>query len=563
MGRKVGSLLMLAVVALSVPAWAGQASISGRIKNATGVPQMGAMVEVISVTPNKIFKVFSDNTGYYLVDGLVPGAYDVKVTAASFLPTLRENVSLRNGSNLVVNLTLNTLTDAIRLLPAKQGTQEDDDWKWTLRSSANRPILRITNGQPVVVANGKNDRATRTSVAFVAGNDGSGFGGPSEMSTNVSLERSLFQTGVLSLKGDLGYGLGPNDTAFRAAYEHQMSDGSRPELAVTLRRFATSPTLALHDAALEAMTVRAADNLQLAGFIDLHAGAEFQTVQFMGHVNAYKPFGSLDVHLSPDTVFEYQYTTSMPNTRMLKGFDSAPADMTESGPRMSLVDSQSVLERARHQEVALSHRRGKYSLQLAYFNDRIFDTALGGVGEIGANLGNLLPDPYSGTFAYNAGDLQTHGMRFVVQRQLPDGMTATMDYAYGGVLELGDGVQNVNEVRSHLSCGYQHSVAAKLTGSLPHAKTQWITSYRWTNGSRALTPVDLFNSGPGQTDSYLNVFIRQPLPGTSFMPGKMEALIDVRNMLAQGYHPMLGPDGQTVYLVQAARSIRGGVAFVF
>src|SRR5947209_12254347 len=111
MGRKVGSLLMLAVVALSVPAWAGQASISGRIKNATGVPQMGAMVEVISVTPNKVFKVFSDNTGYYLVDGLVPGAYDVKVTAASFLPTLRENVSLRNGSNLVVNLTLNTLTD--------------------------------------------------------------------------------------------------------------------------------------------------------------------------------------------------------------------------------------------------------------------------------------------------------------------------------------------------------------------------------------------------------------------------------------------------------------------
>jgi len=563
MGRKVASLLLLAIAALSVPAWAGQGSISGKVKSASGIPQMGAMVEVISFKPDKVFKVFTDNTGYYLIDGLIPGAYDVKVTAASFLPTLRENVSLRNGSNLVINLTLNTLTDAIRLLPAKQGTQEDDDWKWTLRSSANRPILRVTNGQPVIVANGKNDKNFKTSVAFVAGNDGSGFGGTSEMSTNVSVEKSLFQTGLLSLKGDLGSGIGPNATILRAAYEHQMPDGSRPELAVTLRRFATSPTLAIHDAALEAMTVRAADNVQLAGFIDLHAGAEFQTVQFMGHINAYKPFGSVDVHLSPNTLFEYQYATSMPNTRMLKGFDSAPADMTESGPRMSLLESQSVLERARHQEVALSRRMGKYSVQVAYFNDQIFDAALAGVGEINGDYNNLLPDPYSGTFAYNAGNMDTHGARFVIQRQLPDGMTATADYAYGGVISLADNGQNLSDIRSHIYSSYQHSVAAKLTGSLPHAKTTWITSYRWTSGKGALTPVDLFNSGPGQTDSYLNVFIRQPVPKTEFMPAKMEALIDVRNMLAQGYHPVVGPDGQTVYLVQAARSIRGGVAFVF
>jgi hypothetical protein len=47
------------------------------------------------------------------------------------------------------------------------------------------------------------------------------------------------------------------------------------------------------------------------------------------------------------------------------------------------------------------------------------------------------------------------------------------------------------------------------------------------------------------------------------MPGNMEALIDLRNLLAQGYVPVMGPDGQTVYLVQSARSVRGGVAFTF
>jgi hypothetical protein len=43
----------------------------------------------------------------------------------------------------------------------------------------------------------------------------------------------------------------------------------------------------------------------------------------------------------------------------------------------------------------------------------------------------------------------------------------------------------------------------------------------------------------------------------------MEAIIDLRNLLAQGYIPVVGPDGNVVYLVQSARSVRGGVAFTF
>ena len=75
--------------------------------------------------------------------------------------------------------------------------------------------------------------------------------------------------------------------------------------------------------------------------------------------------------------------------------------------------------------------------------------------------------------------------------------------------------------------------------------------------------VDAFNASPGQTDPYLSVFIRQPLPATSLIPAKMDALLDLRNLLAQGYLPVMGPDGRLVYLVQSARSLRGGVAFTF
>jgi len=43
----------------------------------------------------------------------------------------------------------------------------------------------------------------------------------------------------------------------------------------------------------------------------------------------------------------------------------------------------------------------------------------------------------------------------------------------------------------------------------------------------------------------------------------MDALLDLRNMLAQGYVPVMGQVGRTVYMVQSARSLRGGLAFTF
>jgi hypothetical protein len=73
----------------------------------------------------------------------------------------------------------------------------------------------------------------------------------------------------------------------------------------------------------------------------------------------------------------------------------------------------------------------------------------------------------------------------------------------------------------------------------------------------------MFNASPGQTDPYLSIFLRQPLPGVGFIPGRMEALVDVRNLLAQGYVPILGEGGRALYLTQSARSLRGGLAFTF
>ncbi|HTR64571.1 MAG TPA: carboxypeptidase-like regulatory domain-containing protein [Terriglobales bacterium] len=556
--RKLGCLFV--TLGLALPVWAAQqpGSISGYVHNATGIPQMGAMVEVFGAAFHTL-QLFTDETGFYNVGGLVPGVYRVRVSAPTFMPALRERVPVRAGGHAVVNLTLSTLFDFISVAPARGGSDEDN-WKWVLRSASNRPILRALEENRPAGEKSK-DSDLRGTLSFFAGSPSAGFGSSSDATTSFRMEKSIFSSGTVALSGDVGYGSGIPAAVLRASYASHLVDGSGPEMAITVRNLA-SPAGSLPNADLQALSLTAADNLNLGDVLELRFGSELQTIQFMGRVTAMQPFGMADLHLSPNTVVEYRYTSSEPDRRIEKGFDSAPADFSESGPHVSLAGFRPAIERSHHQEVSLSRRIGKNSVQLAAYYDRVIDPALTGVGEASVEGGDVLPDLYSGTFTYQGKDLNTHGVRIVAQRKLTPNLTATMDYEFGGALDLEKQGADLQDARNWMEVKNRHSMAGKISGTLPRAKTFWITSYRWTDG-QPLTPVDMFDESPGQADPYLSFFLRQPIPGTGFFPGHVDALIDVRNLLAQGYVPVLGQDHRTVYLVQSARAVRGGVEFTF
>jgi hypothetical protein len=547
------------IVALSLPAWAGErpGAISGYVRDTSGIPQMGAVVEIAG-SAAKSLTVFTDGAGFFSATDLLPGFYSVKVSAPSFLPALREKVGLHAGTNVHLNITLSTLLNALRVGPLR-GTTDDDDWKWTLRSVANRPVLRVFD-DPTTTAE-QQDHDLKARLSFLAGSAAGGYGSGSDVSTSFSLERSIFSASRVGLSGNVGYGDGLPAAVLRAMYSHRLPDGSGPTMAVTMRRFAPSDPN-LHYAALQALAINVGDDISVGDVLELKFGSELQTIQFLGHVTAFRPYGSIDVHPSPNTVIEYDYATSLPNTRAEKGFDSSPADLSEADPRVSMSNFATRLERAHHQELNVSRRLGKTSMQLAVFSDRVDNTALVGAGDVTAAGGSLLPDLYSGTFTYAGDTLNARGVRIVLERKFSSDLTATLDYAYGGVLDLSKPDVEIQDVRQWITTQRRHALAAKFSGTLPGAHTKWIASYRWVNG-QALTPVDMFNASPGQSDPYLNLFLRQPIPTLGFLPAHMEMLVDLRNLLAQGYVPVMGQDGQTVYLVQAARSVRGGVTITF
>lgn len=428
-----------------------------------------------------------------------------------------------------------------------------------MRSVANRPVLRVLD-DPAASAEHQ-DHDVKASLSFLAGSQAEGYGSGSDMSTGFSVERSIFSVDRVGLSGNVGYGEGLPAAVLRASYSHLLPDGSGPSMAITMRRFAPSDSY-VHNAALQALALSAGDDLTVGDVLELKFGSELQTIQFLGHVNAFRPFGSADLHLSPNMVIGYDYATSLPSTRADKGFDSSPADLSEADPRVSMTNFTTRLERAHHQEVNVSRRMGKNKMQVAVFSDRVNNTALTGTGDVSTAGGFLLPDIYSGTFTYAGNTLDTRGLRVVLERKLASDLTATLDYANGGVLELGKANAPLQDAQQWMGTQRRHALAAKLSGTVPGSHTHWVASYRWVNGS-ALTPVDMFNASPGQSEPFLNIFIRQPIPTLGFLPAHMEALIDVRNLLAQGYVPVMGQDGQTVYLVQSARCVRGGVTISF
>src|SRR3954467_1193776 len=96
MANRLKWLVVLLSAAMPLCA-ATPGSISGMVKSADGTPQMGALVEIFAAGALQPMVAFTSQTGGFQAASLAPGSYRLKVTAASFLPSLVNNVLVRSG----------------------------------------------------------------------------------------------------------------------------------------------------------------------------------------------------------------------------------------------------------------------------------------------------------------------------------------------------------------------------------------------------------------------------------------------------------------------------------
>ncbi len=97
-----------------------------------------------------------------------------------------------------------------------------------------------------------------------------------------------------------------------------------------------------------------------------------------------------------------------------------------------------------------------------------------------------------------------------------------------------------------------------LSGILEGTHTRWQASYSW-QPEDTVTEVAGFTAGP---PPHLHMNLRQPLAGRDGSVG-IDALLNVENMLAQGYRPFVMPDGSLAIFSQNQRSFSTGLAITF
>ena len=563
-------------------------AITGLVTDTSGVPQMGAAVYLFGRQDRLFEKVFTDARGEFQFLGLFPDFYSVRVSLASFVPAIKSNILVQPGMRSILNISLSSLFSSIQLVYPPTDTRGlmSDDWKWVLRSaSATRPVLRfLPELQPQDPQSGHRTAvfADTRGVLRVSAGDAdvaSGTGTSADLGTAFALATSLYGNHMVQVAGNLGYGsaTGAPAAAFRTSYSRN-SSGASPEVSVTMRQLYMPGRVAAaltggesNLPMLRTMSASFDDRAQLNDNLALQYGFSLDSVSFLDRLNYFSPYARLVYTADDGSKIEFAYTSGNARPDLAGASLSGPdaelqRDISALGvfPRISLRDGRAKVQRGENFELSYTRSLGSRTYRLSAYRESVSNAALTltSPGSLYGS-GDVLPDLFSGSYIFNAGNYQSTGYSAAVTQNLGENVSATLIYGSMGALTA-DSREIVSDspddLRNMIREGRRHAATAMVAATSSWTGTHMIASYQWTD-HRWLSPGHLYSTASVRPLPGLNVFLRQPIP-SGFLPWRMEATADLRNLLAQGYLN-LNVGGQGLMLVQTPRSFRGGLSFIF
>lgn len=540
--------------------------VTGVIRDADGVPQMGALVEAIVPSEGVLASAITDARGRYRLN-LRPGTYRLKATAALLMPAVRERLQLVSGGRSIADMTLAGLLAPTGWLPAtrRAPAEPGDDWMWTLRSSASRPMLRYTDADGddslTVSSSGQESRrgATGGSVEVKSSQGGFAKGGSHQV---LVLTRTDAHGSGAILRADLS---GPR-TPYPVAPSAELSVGFQRKTLLNgysrvVMTYSGHPELTqgAQTTGLQGATLRSAERIELGDSIRVDAGSVLREANFGGNAVSMEPFLRVQAHAA-GLVFSYGMTHSR-GTESIEDLDRVQAAL----PLAVTRNGHLRLETGSHQALSAAGKiKGDGVIEVALYRDSLHTPLIAGTGTRAAAdmpADGFVADPTTQTIRVAGRDYTSDGIRVSFRQPITHSVNAGAEFVSGKALRSANvTATNLADTTSALSPDRIYAGTVFADGKVLRTGTALRASYRW-QPVRTLTAVDAFRVA--DDEAYLSCTIRQSLRRIPGVPQGLDAVLEVQNLLAEGYQPYLSADGSTLYLAQTPRALQAGVSFTF
>jgi hypothetical protein len=566
-------------------------NLLGTVVDPSGIPQMGATVQLFDKYDRPAGKTFTAADGRFGFTGLAVDSYSVRVTLASFFPAFRDRIAIKAGLDSMLRVHLATLLSNIEVAYTVPMGAMTDDWKWVLRSSpSTRPVTRFL---PVGLSTSAEKKMrprifsdTHAMLSVAGGDNGTladADAGQADLGTGFALSTNIWGKNQVQVSGTFGQGTGTilsPAVALCAVYSREQ-DGeglnNAPEVTLTMRQFAVTggqnyvPDVPAQGAPLPIVRDVAMSIYQIADPVDnvhIEYGAIGESLTTLEHTARLTPFARVTVNLGavgeviatysnggrPDPLYAHQAGHA-------DEFDTGVGNLTRL-PQLSSRNGRLELQRTQNYEIGYQKTEGTRTYAVSAFYEDVSDGRVSVAGDISALAEeDLLSDGTSKGSVYNIGRYSRRGVLASADQRISDSLDVAVAYGRMGGFTANPG--GVVSGSSQFLAEDDHNLATvNVRAKAPVAGTQIVANYGWV-GDGAIVPRRIFSTQNTYAEPGLNITVKQPLPSFFGMPGHFEIVADVRNILAQGYLPMDATDNRTLLVVQAPRAIRGGLNFIF
>jgi hypothetical protein len=262
-------------------------------------------------------------------------------------------------------------------------------------------------------------------------------------------------------------------------------------------------------------------------------------------------------------------TTMLPSSHNVEGAKETEAQSWL--PALSARNGALAIEHGHHQELGWERRTDLSGISAMVYTDRIENPVIEAKSRFAtgnSEAGTVLLDSISSLFHATGPGFSTAGVAATYEHSLPHGNHVRLGYASGSALVLSAVSEpgperrpaTLAQVLASAHPRHTQTYSLSLSGTIEGTGTHWRASYRW-QPEETVTQVAPF--ARNAAEPYLNLHLAQPIHLRSDGSGGFEAVLDVRNLLAEGYRPYLLSDGSLLIFAQDQRAIRAGLAFNF